>query len=396
MRIASLARWRGIAAVVLATSLLVASGCGKADPPQFSLNMEGLDPDNFRVTGAEESEDDVAEKQRMEQGLEGISTALYALFGTPDKPFVFPEAGLDLRKLELAAGPAGGDRLGKRRGLYRENCVHCHGVTGNGDGPTALFLKPYPRDFRRGIFKFTSTAPGARPTTEDLKRTLINGIPGSAMPSFGLLPEDEIDALVEYVKYLSYRGETELSLRYFLDQEEPIPMERDPLLGEMMAVVENWNSAESQIVIPDQEALPPEQTAEERAASIARGEQIFRDGKTAQCIKCHGPTGLGDGGQELFDDWNKDKTDENIVFWRLPKQHLDPRNLRLGVYRGGRRPVDLYRRVYSGIKGTPMPAAGNVLQPNQIWDLVNYVLSLPYDHESQAHDEHTVLARPRL
>jgi hypothetical protein len=105
---------------------------------------------------------------------------------------------------------------------------------------------------------------------------------------------------------------------------------------------------------------------------------------------------LGDGGQELFDDWNKDKTDENIVFWRLPRQHLDPRNLRLGVYRGGRRPVDLYRRVYSGIKGTPMPAAGNVLQPNQIWDLVNYVLSLPYDHESQAHDEPTVLARPRL
>ena len=396
MSIASLAGWRGVAAVCLAATLLVAAGCGQAPVPQFGLNMEGLNPDDFRVTGSEESEDDVAEKERMEKGLQDISTALYALFGTPDTPFVFPEAGLDLKKLELAAGPAGGDRLGKRRGLYRENCVHCHGISGNGDGPTALFLKPYPRDFRRGIFKFTSTGPGARPTTEDIKRTLVNGIPGSAMPSFGLLPEDEINALVEYVKYLSYRGETELSLRYFLDQEEPVPMERDALLGEMMAVVDTWNQAESQIVIPDQAAIPPQQTDAELAASIARGQELFRDGKTAQCIKCHGPTGLGDGGQELYDDWNKDKTEDTLGFWRLPKQRLDPRNLRLGIYRGGRRPVDIYRRVFAGIKGTPMPAAGAVLQPNQIWDLVNYVLSLPYDHESMAHDETVTLDRPRL
>ncbi|MBX3412673.1 MAG: cytochrome c [Pirellulales bacterium] len=396
MSIASLAGWRGVAAICLAASLLFAAGCGQAPVPQFTLNMEGVDPGNFRLTGGEESEDEVDEKKRMQEGLQNLSTALYALFGTPDAPFVFPESGLDLRKLELAAGPAGGDRLGKRRGLYRENCVHCHGITGSGDGPTALFLKPYPRDFRRGIFKFTSTGPGARPTTEDLKRTLQNGIPGSAMPSFGLLPEDEIDALVEYVKYLSYRGETELSLRYYLDQEEPVPMERDALLGEMMAVVDTWNAAESEIVIPDQAALPPHQTDTELAASIARGQELFRDGKTAQCIKCHGPTGLGDGGQELYDDWNKDKTAENLVFWRLPPQRLDPRNLRLGIYRGGRRPVDIYRRVYAGIKGTPMPAAGNVLQPNQIWDLVNYVLSLPYDHESMAHDEQITLDRPRL
>lgn len=396
MSIASLAPWRGVAAVCLTATLLVAAGCGQAPVPQFGLNMEGVNPDDFRVTGEDDTEDAVADKERMAQGLQDLSTALYALFGTPDTPFVFPEAGLDLKKLELAAGPAGGDRLGVRRGLYRENCVHCHGITGNGDGPTALFLKPYPRDFRRGIFKFTSTGPGARPTTDDIKRTLVNGIPGSAMPSFGLLPEDEIDALVEYVKYLSYRGETELSLRYLLEQEEPIPLDRDALLGEMMAVVDTWNQAESQIVIPDQAAIPPRQTEAELAASIARGQELFRDGKTAQCIKCHGPTGLGDGGQELYDDWNKDKTDDNIVNWRLPKQRLDPRNLRLGVFRGGRRPVDIYRRVYAGIKGTPMPAAGNVLQPNQIWDLVNYVLSLPYDHESMAHDETVALDRPRL
>ena len=40
------------------------------------------------------------------------------------------------------------------------------------------------------------------------------------MPSFKLLPGYEVDALVEYVKYLSIRGETELLLRYLIANEE--------------------------------------------------------------------------------------------------------------------------------------------------------------------------------
>jgi len=58
---------------------------------------------------------------------------------------------------------------------------------------------------------------------------------------------------------------------------------------------------------------------------------------------------------------------------------LQPRNLTLGQYRGGRRPVDIFRRVYAGIKGTPMPAFGRTaLKDDEIWDVVNYVMSLPY------------------
>ena len=70
-------------------------------------------------------------------------------------------------------------------------------------GPTALFLKPYPRDYRQGKFKFKSTERGAKPTDADLQRILRQGIAGTAMPSFDLLPSDQIEALVEYVKSLS-------------------------------------------------------------------------------------------------------------------------------------------------------------------------------------------------
>jgi len=54
----------------------------------------------------------------------------------------------------------------------------------------------------------------------------------------------------------------------------------------------------------------------------------------------------------------------------------------LGQYRGGRRPVDLYRRIYAGIKGTPMPGASSSLKPEEIWDIVNYVLDVPYQKQT--------------
>jgi hypothetical protein len=45
---------------------------------------------------------------------------------------------------------------------------------------------------------------------------------------------------------------------------------------------------------------------------------------------------------------------------------------------GGRRPLDIYRRIHTGISGTPMPAFGDALaaEPETIWNLVHYVLSI--------------------
>ncbi len=88
--------------------------------------------------------------------------------------------------------------------IYRRNCLHCHGVSGAGDGPTAAFLYPSPRDYRKGIFKFTSTPSGARPARDDLRRTIKHGLHGSSMPSFEpLLSESEIEQVIDYVIFLS-------------------------------------------------------------------------------------------------------------------------------------------------------------------------------------------------
>ena len=123
--------------------------------------------------------------------------------------------------------------------------------------------------------------------------------------------------------------------------------------------------------------------------SVARGKELYAS-KDAQCVQCHGPDGAGDGeDDEIYDDWNKPKkglTPEQTAklarLYTLPIQKLRARDFRQGAFRGGSNPEDLYRRVHIGIKGTPMPAAGpqpgakGVFSPNDIWDVVNYILSL--------------------
>jgi mono/diheme cytochrome c family protein len=40
--------------------------------------------------------------------------------------------------------------------------------------------------------------------------------------------------------------------------------------------------------------------------------------------------------------------------------------------------VDVYRRLFVGVKGTQMTGYGSALEEAEIWDLVNYVMALPH------------------
>jgi mono/diheme cytochrome c family protein len=385
---------RAVGMVVCFLGLVSATGCGRTPAAPFRPNMVE------------------ATRQRLTPGQEQqVATILLAMFGTPDDPVCLPEAGLDEAKLRLAAGPVRSDIAGRKNGLYREHCAHCHGVTGDGLGPTAAFLNPYPRDYRPGVFKFKSTERADKPTDQDLVRILHNGIVGTSMPSFALLSDLEIDALVEYVKYLSIRGETEIELMrafFELDDEDEgkLPETREFLVEEMLAgVAEKWQSAaDAQIEVPEM------LSDIDLVASIAKGKELFY-GDKANCVKCHGVTGLGDGQANDYDDWNK-----AIVQWTqevagdkdpawvsratqvlagdaLRPRTIPPRNLRQGLYRGGRRPLDLYYRIHAGINGAPMPAAAGTVAPEDIWHIVNYVRSLPYDFDGELGIDRPMIAK---
>src|SRR5206468_4641119 len=111
-------------------------------------------------------------------------------------------AELQLSPEKLAAGSV----------AYRKQCLHCHGLEGNGRGPTGHWVNPPPRDYRQGVFKFTSSSQDQnerKPRREDLLHVLTTGIEGTSMPSFGLLARTDLEALASYVIFLSLRGEAE-------------------------------------------------------------------------------------------------------------------------------------------------------------------------------------------
>ena len=52
-----------------------------------------------------------------------IADVLTAMFGTPDKPFVLPQTGLDIELLRTASGPVHRDAVaGRARALSRALC----------------------------------------------------------------------------------------------------------------------------------------------------------------------------------------------------------------------------------------------------------------------------------
>jgi mono/diheme cytochrome c family protein len=338
-----------------------------------------------------------------DSAIREIGSIMTALFGTPDVP-AFPESFVDeqlvsLENLKMAAGAVASDRSGAHSGLYREHCAHCHGITGDGAGPTASFLNPYPRDFRMGKFKFKDSRLGKTPTDADLRRILVNGIPGTAMPSFRLIDEAEIDALVDYVKYLSIRGQVERSLLLAAteldegdslvpvanpdDEEEYLDSLDELLETSVLPVLEKWTGREANVTpVPP----VPGQLGNPGSALVEKGAELFFN--KGNCAQCHGAAGSGDGQQALYDDWTADwlkeaKLDpnnpEDIAEFRkvgaLPPRTIRPRNLGLRIFRGGDRPEDLYRRIANGIEGTSMPAAAG-LSPEEIWALVAYVYQM--------------------
>ena len=159
-------------------------------------------------------------------------------------------------------------------------------------------------------------------------------------------------------------------------------------------------------------------TGIELAESIAKGRELFF-GDKANCVKCHGVTALGDGQANDYDDWSKNivkiearlsglaKSDADAAErqWAaefgqvlsgdaLKPRTIPPRNLRHGIYRGGRRPLDLYYRIHAGINGAPMPAAKGTVDPEDIWHIVNYVRSLPYGLDGELGADRTMAMRP--
>ena len=257
--------------------------------------------------------------------------------------------------------------------LYRLQCLHCHGPSGGGDGPTADFLEPRPRDYRRGIFKFTALKDKSRPRRADLYRTLSQGVPMTAMPSFRRFSTAQLQGLVDYVRLLSIRGETEVLLAVEFDEFEGLPLE--VVKESYLEIWSRWDEASEYVIAYDGEV-----PFDDLAQRIEHGRELFMDPTSANCVSCHGADGRG-GGVSAFEVNSEGETVPVKDDWG---HDANPRDLTKGIFRGGRRPIDLFRRIYAGINGTPMPSHASLTDPDgnrllsdeDLWDIVHYVRSL--------------------
>jgi mono/diheme cytochrome c family protein len=207
------------------------------------------------------------------------------------------------------------------KAVYDAHCVECHGGAGKGDGASAVYLTPRPRDFTTGKYKIRSTETGTAPSDDDLIASVRRGLYGTAMPGWDrILSDAEIGDVVQYVKSLSPQ----------FAAQPPTP-----------------------IAIGDGVASSP--------ASISRGQLVY---DKLQCSKCHGSDGRGTGAvATAFED-----------DWRMPLRAADLTEP--WSFHGGATSRDIYLRFRTGMTGTPMPSFADAANDAEMWDLANYVVSM--------------------
>jgi DMSO reductase family type II enzyme heme b subunit len=221
---------------------------------------------------------------------------------------------------------AGDANAGKA--VYERKCLLCHGEKGDGNGAGAEHLAPRPRDFTKGLYKIRTTA-NKTPTDQDIFKVIAEGMPGTSMPAWAVLPEKDRWNLVAYVKTFA---------------------------------PEQFKEA------PKKLELPKEVASSE--ASIKRGKEMF---EAIECHKCHGTEGRADGPSrpELKDEWGHP----------IPPANLAKR----WDFRGGPTRTDIATRIANGVLGTPMPAFLDAVEkPEDIWHLTNFIVSLGMDRPAYA------------
>lgn len=305
---------------------LVLAGCERNVPPAYELS-----PALKAITKKEVSDPDALRRE--------IEKQLEVHCGTPLRPKLIGHP-------EMSA-----DHLAHGAEVYRLRCAACHGTTGYGDGPAAKTLHPLPRDYSKGIFKFVSVVDGARPLRDDLMRTVKHGARGTSMPSFGMLPQEDLDAVVDYVLSLTHRGELESALIVSaVEEEEPITDAIADTAAKRIAA--SWVVPRDKMIHPL--TVEPPYTWD----SIQKGKELF-SGTGGVCFKCHDKDGSARNLLEVGKDpWGHDGKAADLTS---------------GMFHGGMTSLDIYRRIYGGVKPMPAFAGAYAKDPDSLWHLVHYV-----------------------
>src|SRR5688572_23460184 len=124
--------------------------------------------------------------------LLGLSLAIASTLGLScsSKPHPFTEGKTFAGNVEVSAHD-----LNDGYEAYMLYCYACHGEKGDGKGPASWGLRPAPRDFTKGIFKFARLRSSDElPHDDDLFRIINGGLHGTAMLAWDI-PAVELDKI---------------------------------------------------------------------------------------------------------------------------------------------------------------------------------------------------------
>jgi mono/diheme cytochrome c family protein len=229
---------------------------------------------------------------------------------------------------------------------YMLYCRACHGEKGDGKGPSAPALRPPPRDFTLGAFKFGAVPAGTLPHDEDFVRIVRFGLHGTAMLSWDGVPDAELQPIIQYLKTFSARWKDETPG----DAIVPTP---DPWAGKV-------------------------------EEGVIRGKKVYHG--LAQCLSCH-PSYAS---KAFIYEASKELTGNAIAEFRKDMYGAELKESDYGVkllppdftrsdlrsVRPGRETEDIYRVIAAGVGGTAMPTWRGSLPEEDLWALTHFVQSL--------------------
>jgi mono/diheme cytochrome c family protein len=282
-----------------------------------------------------------------------VSLLLLVLAGCRQPHFTEP--------LELAEGKTLAPQvLEDGRAAYMLYCYACHGEKGDGRGPSAPGMRPPPRDFTQGLFKFAGVPAGGLPNDDDLAALVKSGLDGTPMLPWDL-SEPERLAIVQYLKTFSPRWKEEAP------GAKVLPDGADPWQGKEREAIElgkriyHFTGA--------------------KMSKEGQLEQIF-----AGCSTCHPAYASPRELKEMAKVTHVAPVDRQDLYRPVAKETdyvvaehklvILPTDFLLQRIKAGTTLPALYRTIAAGVGGTAMPVWKPPLADRDLWALAHYVKSL--------------------
>jgi len=254
------------------------------------------------------------------------------------------------------------DVLNRGKVTYRTYCASCHGLKGDGQGPSAKGLLPPPRTFTplQVVFKFASVKAGDLPTDDDLVHTVRSGLHGTAMLKWDI-SEPRLREVLQYIKTFSKRWKDE-------GPGTPVAIGPDPY-GDAKQAEGAEKGKQLYYTTPACHLCHPAYVnqAEYDKIRVAGGKDAgaMRPDASWSVVKFSESFGVNVIPPDFT--WHQLRSITQIDTSASPEEQAKQRT---------QQRKDLFQAIATGIGGTAMPTWKDAITDDEIWALAYYVESL--------------------